>query len=401
MRREQVAKMEEQKQSQESRPVTGRENSPSTESRDTPDKGPLATSTTDSQDVVTSKAPTVTKGSKGQEAVKKEKLIATRINHLQVLYDFIMSDLAYYLDLQTRIEDGSLATIAFEDLWYLFRPGETIYTKNEGFEQLLRVYSVTGGQPRRRNHSQDENEEIQRRRDYKRNMRSNRYYDDDAGFSDEDEFINKDALVEASGIGTWSPLTIDCYLMGFDGLRVGPVDSYKKIKHYSGECDITELPCYPLRFHKRRADISARLEARGRKFLDSYGHKSYSGLTLPLTKRGYPEELHGDVFLDAKTYYTAYPRRRPKLGLLRKTLQDETEVQEYIATDVDGVRRLFDHEVDDKVTDDSMASSQGFADPIYFELAKDSPLHLQLLPHQIPAFVFRTRQYGQSPLLIL
>lgn len=390
MRRDQDSKMEEQKQSQESMPVT----SPSAESRNNPDKGPSVTSTTNSQGVVASKASVATKRSNVQEVVKKEKLIARRINHLQVLYDFIISDLSYYLDLQTRIEEGSLATIAFEDLWYLFRPGETIYTKDDGFEQLLRIYSVTGGQPRKRNHTQYENEEIQRRREYKRNVRPRSYYADDSGPSDDDEFINKDALVEASGIGTWSPLTMDCYLMGFDGLRVGPVDSYRKIKHYSGECDITELPCYPLRFHKQRAEISARLEARGRRFLDSYGHKSYNGLTLPLTKRGYPEELHGDVFLDAKTYYTTYPRRRPKLGLLRKTLHDETEVQEYIATDVDGARRLFDHEVDDKVTDDSMASSQSFADPIYLELAKDSPEHLQLLPHQIPAFVFRTRQYG-------
>lgn len=359
-------------------------------SSDSPSQAPSVTKPT----AHSQHAKTTANGSKKKDEVKKEKLIANRINHLQVLYDFVMTDLMYYLNLQTSIENGSLATIAFEDLWYLFRPGETIYTKEEGFEQLLRIYSVTGGQPRKRNHSQDENEEIQRRRDYRRNMRSNRYYTDDNDFSEDDEFLNKDALVEASGIGTWSPLTIDCYQMGYDGLRVGPVDSYRKIKHYSGECDITELPFYPLRFHKKREELTARLEARGRKFLHSYGHKSHNGLTLPLTRRGYPEELYGDIFIDSKTYYTSFPRRRPKLGLLRKTLHDETEAQEYIATDVDGVRRLFDHEVDDKVMDDSMASSQFFADPIHFELAKESPGHLRLLPHQVPAFVFRTRTWG-------
>lgn len=333
------------------------------------------------------------KDTQSKEATNKENQTTTRIAHLELLQEFIKTELGYYLEIQTKVEKGSLLTIAFEDLWYIFRPGEVLYEKRQDHEQLLKVYSITGGQQRRRNRTPIENDRVIRERENQHWRQRNRYrYDsDDDGASDDND--DKDSFIEASGIGTWSPFTIDCYQIGFDGVKIGPIDSYRQIKHYSGECKITDLPVYPLRFHKRKEDIAAQLEARGRKFINSYGHKNYNGLTMPRTALKYQEELHGDIFIDLKTYYRVYARRRPGFGVLRTSRPDPRETDEHIVGEVDW-RVLFDHEVDEKITDEYMAESHDFTEPVHFELVQDSPKHLQLLPYRIPAFVFRTRKYG-------
>ncbi|RYP68601.1 hypothetical protein DL771_006573 [Monosporascus sp. 5C6A] len=346
------------------------------------------------QHPVTFNQPPATNDAQNKDDIKREKEVSTRVAHLQLLYDFIETELKYYLELRVKVENGSLTTIAFDELWYLFRPGDVLYDECQGYEQALKIYSVTGGQPRRRNHTKEEKEvALIKRQQIIRNTRPRRYSDDSDEADSENENTNKDALVEASGLGTWSPFTIDCYKMGFDGLRVGPLDSCRQIKHYSGECKITDLPIYPLRFHERKHEIAANLEARGRDFLNSYGHKSYNGFTVPRTRRAYQEELRGDVFIDLKNFYRTRPRQRPKLGILRKSRPDQTEVEESVATDAGRWRQLLDHEVDEKITDDYMASSHTFAEPIDFELVQESAEHLQLLPYEIPAFVFRTRSY--------
>ncbi|RYP89697.1 hypothetical protein DL770_004185 [Monosporascus sp. CRB-9-2] len=354
------------------------------------------------QHPVTPKQPAATNDTQNKDDIKREKEITIRIAHLQLLYDFIETELKYYLKPRIKVENGLLTTIAFEELWYLFRPGDVLYDECQGYEQALKIYSVTGGQPRRRSYTKAENVEILRERQIMRNNRPPLYFDDSDEVDSGNENTKKDALVEASGPGTWSPFTIDCYKMGFDGLRVGPVDSCRQIKHYSGECKITDLPVYPLRFHERKDDIAASLEARGRKFLNSYGHKSYNGFTVPKTRGAYQEELRGDVFIDLKDFYRTRPRRgppqrprqRPRLGILRKSRPDKTEVNECVVTDAGMWRMLLDHEVDEKMTDDYMASSHTFVEPIDFELVQDSAEHLRLLPYGIPAFVFRTRSYS-------
>ncbi|RYP03158.1 hypothetical protein DL764_005340 [Monosporascus ibericus] len=348
----------------------------------------------DAQHPVTSNQPAATHDTQNKDDMKREKEITTRIAQLQVLYDFIETELKYYLKLRTQVENGSLKTIAFEELWYLFEPGDVLYDQCQGCEQALKIYSVTGGQPRRRNRTEVENDEVLRERELKRSVNPRRYYDNSDEADSEEENTKKDALVEASGLGTWSPFTIDCYKMGFDGLRVGPVDSCRQIKHYSGEFKITDLPVYPLRFHERKDKIAANLEARGRYFLNSYGHKSYNGFTFPRTRGAYQEELRGDVFIDLNDFYRTRRRQRPKLGILRKSRPDKTEVNEYVVTDAGKWRMLLDHEVDEKITDDYMASSHTFTEPIDFELVQDSAEHLRLLPYEIPAFAFRTRSYS-------
>lgn len=365
--------------------------------RGTPDQEQEATEQlrTKAQCSIDHQQPLAGKERKNSEMTKTEKQRTTRIEYLELLHDFINKELRYYLELQSQVEKGSLTTIAFEDLWYLFQPGEVLYQRSQDHDQLLKTYSVTGGLQRRRNRTREENDiilmrQLETERVNRRRFRYN-YADSDEDADSDDENAGKHSIVEASG--TWSPFTLDCYQMGFDGVNIGPVDSYRRIKHYNGECKITDLPVYPLRFHKQKEVITAKLEARGRAFINSYGHKSYNGLTIPRTPRRYQEELQGDVFIDLKTYYRVYSRRRPKLGVLRTTRPDPREINEHIVGESNW-RMLFDHEVDEKIMEGYMASSHPFAEPVHFELVQDSVEHLQLFPYRIPAFVFRTRAYG-------
>ncbi|KAK7748295.1 hypothetical protein SLS62_008756 [Diatrype stigma] len=284
---------------------------------------------------------------------------ATRVRQLELLKVFIETELGYYLELQSTAKAGLLTTIGFEDLWFLFQPGEVLYEKAHGYEQLLETYAVTGGQLRRRNRTEEENDRLRSDKLFREQWRPQRRrptYGGDWNAESEDEDANEDSIVEASGIGTWN------------------------------------LPIYPLRFHTQKWDIAAKLEARGKNFINAYGHRMYSGLTLPLSRHGYQEELRGDIFVDLKTYYRTYSRRRPKLGMLQKSTPDAREVSESIPG-VATWRMLYDHEVDEKITDEYMASDHTFVEPVNSELVQNSVEHLQLLPYRIPAFVFRTRVY--------
>ncbi|CAJ2507743.1 Uu.00g089290.m01.CDS01 [Anthostomella pinea] len=305
---------------------------------------------------------------------RQREELNNRITHLRLLEDFITTDLAYYLDLQTQIVNKTIETISFEDLWYLFRPGDVVYARNQGHEQLYKVHSLTGGQLRRRNHTRDE---MKDRRNVTRPVPL-----DGVVYT----------AVEESGSGTWSPFMIDCFTMGFDGVLVGPIDTHRQIKHYSRRCKITDLPIYPLRFHKQEWEVTAKLEARGRAFISCYGHKSYSGITITRTKQG-PQEEHfqGDIYIDLREYYLRYSLERPHFGTLQKAAPDVTEVDE----GKDG-RRFFDHEVDEKITKNFICSHYSTMEPTLSNrgaAVQDSPEVVQILGHQVPAYLFRHRKY--------
>ncbi|KAH6879448.1 hypothetical protein B0T10DRAFT_496467 [Thelonectria olida] len=303
---------------------------------------------------------------------KKRKELTTRINHLQLLNDFIKTELASYVNLQESIKAGVLEKIAFEDLCYLFQPGQTLFFKKKGYDQLCKAYAVSGGQQRKRAPTQEE--AMQR-----------------ASLHNSTPWIKNDAtIMNNSGHGTWSPLTVDHYIMEFDGHVVGPKDGREQIKHYAGERRVTDLPIYPLRFHKQRAEVIQKLTARGKKYISSYGHKSYYGVTCPPNPQVSPEELRGDVFIDVKDYYRSNPRLKPELGVLQRTNPDDAEVEEYVA----GTLAFFcDHRVDQKAAENFMLSYQTDLEPVEYRQFLWSEKTLPLFPHQLPAYVFRTRQY--------
>lgn len=283
---------------------------------------------------------------KDDQSERSEKLIF-RIQHLQLLKNFIQNDLRTLLDLNAKATNGTLEKIAFENLWYLFRPGDILYSNNRGHDQLPRAYSVTGGQKRKRG---------------RRKPNDTKYL-----FSSDDE---AEEPMGKTVSGTWSTLVIDSYTMAFDGNQIGPVNGHLRIKNFSGEREITELAVYPPRFHKQRENLVSQLVERGRKYCFSYGHKSYNGLTCPPGDDKLLEEVNGDVFVDFKDYYRTIskpsfenrwkPPRPPQLGLLVSTGADATETEERI---MGATWYHTDAEVDYKATDEFLALHQRILEP--------------------------------------
>ncbi|KAF5026362.1 hypothetical protein F66182_1570 [Fusarium sp. NRRL 66182] len=307
--------------------------------------------------------------------LKKRKEWSTRIDHLRVLKEFIDKDLAPQLRTYERIKAGDLARISFEDLWFLFAPGDTIYLKHRGYDQLGRVYAVTGGQQRKRRGDETYNP-----------------------FTGVHEGKRIEVYLNTLPVGSWAPLLVDYYTMEYDGYYLGPYDACKQITPYTGERSITDLPFYPLKFHKDEDGIVRRLTERGRKYCSSFGHKSYSGTTCPLDDRETPEEVYGDVFVDFKDYYRSivekYPYRstKPRLGALKPVQPDLSECEEKVA---DGTYHLYDREVDQKAGDDFMSSHQSDIELVTLEPGKIAEESLRLLPHWVPAYFFRTRRYAR------
>lgn len=202
---------------------------------------------------------------------KRSERLLVRIQHLRLLKNFIQNDLGTLLDLNAKAANGTLEKIAFENLWYLFSPGDILYSNDRWHDQLSRAYSVTGGQKRKRGWR-------------KPNDTKYLYLSDDEG----EESMGNTAS------GTWSALVVDSYTMAFDGNQIGPIHGHLKIKNFAGKRKITELSVYPLRFHKQRENLVRQLVERGRKYCFSYGHKSYTGLTCPPGDDKLLEEVDGD-----------------------------------------------------------------------------------------------------------
>ncbi|XEV01770.1 hypothetical protein FSHL1_007057 [Fusarium sambucinum] len=323
------------------------------------------------------------------EALKTRKRLMRRFDSLKLLKEFSDRYLAAQHMTYARIKSGELEKITFEDLCFLFTVGDIIYIKEREYEQLGKAYAVSGGQ--------------QRKEKSKKRLRT---------FSAIDFDKMPDGNQQNSSRGLWSPLTIDYYTMESDGYYLGSRAKRKEIKHFSGERSITDLAVFPLRFHDRKEEVMERLTERGNRYHSSHGHKSYSGMTCSQHDDETPNEVFGDIYIDFKDYYRSFDRRphylpgtiprpnhhflppiassRPSLGILNAFEPDLAESQD----DVDGVTLdLFDREIDQKAMEDFVSTHQH---EIGLERLSSDPLSkevLQLLPHWVPAYFFRTRTY--------
>lgn len=325
------------------------------------------------------------------------------VSHLGLLLTFINDELAETIHLPSKIEDGTLKEIEFEDLWLLFQPGDTILSARGPNQKILKICAVTGGQVQLRNYNPDEIRQMGYSRPPLRpeNNSDLRTYD-----------LTRE---EAAGAGIWTQLTIDCYAMGFDGTDVGPLDSCVRIRHYRGKMAITDLDVYPLRFHPNSAGLLAKMEERGQKVLASYGHKRYNGAITNQAGDETYEEIRSDVFIDMNWYYqnvqvagmgSGYPppgamqamfSRRLKLGRLLKTLPNPTETSEYYF----GKKtcQMSGTEVDTRLFEDFMsANRQGFG-----VVKASGPFvtssHLQLMTYSVVGYAFRYRKWCKYHLL--
>lgn len=196
-----------------------------------------------------------TKSSKSQPMDKGtfERLESVAlIDSLGCLVENFMQNYLYdLLDISDKIASLSLDTIAFEDLWQLFRPGTTI---------------IQNGNPM----------------SYHKQQAYNIFHVEapfsEAPYRDPNEMI-----------------TLYCYSLAYDGITFRPVEKIFRVYPYHGFKDIRHLSVLPVKF---AADLESKLRTRGRNFLaHRYGHRRYTGRTESIHE--IPEEcIDEDVFID-------------------------------------------------------------------------------------------------------
>jgi hypothetical protein len=339
----------------------------------------------------------------GNDQVDMEKnKLEVRVSHLQCLHEFITTDLAHLVDVRTKIQESSLETITFENIYHLYSPGDLIINRKDDVDQLYQVYAVTGGR-----------------------MRLHKFINNQ-GYRQPGDGQEADNSPEA-GIGTWTDVVIDSFRMRWNGTRIGPKRKTHRVQHYTGEKKITDLDYYPVRFRSNAEELCEQLKLRGKAVLECYGHKKYDGLAAkaagdrPANARArmpYPppppphpgtmykdsvtemetaeREVDSDVYVDFKTYsqtFALYSSEFDHLGRVRPSLREVTESSGSAGRDRD--YHGGDHDVDEARSDSFLSSNFHLIHPKRPSELGDMQDYLMLLPRSVPAFEFRQRQWGE------
>lgn len=217
-------------------------------------------------------------------------------DEFRCLIEFMDHDMADIFDVKRQISNKTIKEIAFENLWQLFRPGQTSYLFQNRDDhrrcQALQILHVTGGRevfdsgkkcsfdPVRDREWDSETESEERCRD----------------------------IVKASDHESTS-FIIDSFHIDFDGFRMGPRPKRFVISRYVGARPVKILPLYPSFLHPNDSQIQEILLHRGKKFteLATGTHRKYDGFTIResnQTTRGFynyviaDTELHCEVMVD-------------------------------------------------------------------------------------------------------
>lgn len=204
---------------------------------------------------------------KGKEAFEQFESSALLDSLGCLVVGFMENYLQKLLDIRDKITSLSLDTIAFSDLWQLFKPGTTVVqntgSMRYGNPQAYRIFHVEGP------------------------------------FNQVPSHI------------PYETMNLHCYSLAFDGVTFRPGQSSFRIHPYQGLRNIRNLSVLPVSFV---AELESKLQARGRNFLGHrYGHRQYTGLTNTLCATDTPymsrtnaitlmpeEYIDDEVFVDFK-----------------------------------------------------------------------------------------------------
>jgi len=193
------------------------------------------------------------------------------LEDFRLLIRFMDEDLKDLFEMRQKIKDGTLETIAFDDLWHLFHYGEEVILEEKssgGKLRAARVFKFTGG----------------------------RNIDADAG-------VNLQGLkrisTEALGPGSWGQaFVVQYWSLAYDGSLYWPQEGVVGIRPYEGEKEVSSLPIYPSKFD-RSGRIKQLIEIGNifKQFTtELYSHRKYLGKNYNTGSRG--EEIDSEVIID-------------------------------------------------------------------------------------------------------
>ncbi|WPH01351.1 Hypothetical protein R9X50_00419300 [Acrodontium crateriforme] len=249
---------------------------------------------------------------------KSKTPAAKRLVHLQALLRCMDTDLKEIMDLHSQCRRRVKASVAFDDLWHMFQPGDIIWSPKEN--QAYQMLSVHDGR-QILNPSMEASDDSRRGRD------------------------NNDLLAPVDEVSK-NPFIIDAYHLDFDGDIFGPVQFHWTIKPWPNEKHIHKMDVYPLEFAQPKeiqvgslVNTQSMLEAglkmkqmlleRGKKFkmyanAEKVEAVDYKGLTMA----DLPEQIDSQVIIDTSYYYDTNKKEIPEIGLLDPTEGDRREVMD-------------------------------------------------------------------------
>lgn len=296
------------------------------------------------------------------------------------------SDLRPKMELCSKIRNQTLEEIAYEDLGYLFKPGDMVLASQDQRLQALAVLATTGG------------------RKLLRDTRVRKTNDDE----EPEPFFHTS--------GGHSPFVVDCFYYDFDGTSFGAILRSITIPKFEGKTRINMLAVYPESLSGfAHQDLQRILVERGRKFvqlcsMSGIAHRAYIGRTLDEP----PEEVDSQVIIDCHMAAIVPSDQRPDkaqwmpiLGMTQPTQPDERELSE---AHVDCFRQ--DCSICNNPRSSNVFNHQRFArqqskDYLTKEEIVNRPFgegelrehHIMLLPYRVFGFVLRSRKWGKRSFL--
>ena len=292
------------------------------------------------------------------------------------------SDLRPKMELCSKIRNRTLKEIAYEDLGYLFIPGDVVLASQDQRLQALAVLATTGGRklldPRVRQTNGEEEPE---------------------------SFFHTS--------GGHSPFVVDCFYYDFDGTNFGAILRSITIPKYEGKTSINHLAVYPESLSGREnEDVKTILAERGRKFVElcstsTVAHRTYTGRTLDDP----PEEVDSQVIIDCHMAAIVPPEQRPdtaqwmpRLGMTQPTEPDEREITEIHANCYRQDCGICNNPRTNYVFNHQRFARQQSKDYITNQEIVNRPFgvgelrehHFLLLPYRVFGFVLRSRKWGES-----
>ncbi|KAL6895142.1 hypothetical protein GGI43DRAFT_128540 [Trichoderma evansii] len=231
-----------------------------------------------------------------------------------------------------RFQDQDINTaptkIRWDLLWYLFKPGDLVYVPNlnsgvraripmgwDNVFQRLQGFSDGGMEsgPSTNHNTRGSHTDQMIWRIYRAPFKQSVI-----------DGCNCESCLKMDS--TWS---ISCYHIDYDGQNYSAVGRTIEIPSFEGEREITQLPCYPMRYVKQRDEIMERGRQYGNKFMEHIDpakrYSFYRGWTLIKTPLGQsvedkngrvmtsPEHIESEILVDFEEAFNTDPSWKPDI----------------------------------------------------------------------------------------
>jgi len=341
--------------------------------------------------------------------------------YIYVLYCVLEIFIKGYLEpVMERVPEQS--RIQFQDLWFLFQPGQYVFVKEKDCpQQIWRVLQTVGGnrylrRPVRKPLGARVGRDRYASPSTSRSRSSSPVYRRNVGLPMNPVRSTDEPTSGNYTLNGFSPFYIDCYYIDYDGFQFKPVYRRFEIPKFEDNVLIRTLSVVPLEKAEAAGLVNKDMQRKiGLQYLEciTATHRFFDGRTLDRNswgdvlylqesdewrseRRAFPETLEGGVMVDLATAAQANPNWRPVYDELTeyRTPAAELLLEGLPGEPVEVV--LDDHMIDQRRREDFLEKElQKFKDWNSDSASKPEDDDLMLLPDRVYAFVLRTRKWGE------